>query len=309
MNVSKPISVRVRFCGYHVEVMGSSLLSALLLPFALSVHVQAQIPASVPPGAQRVTMLMLNLSASCSGDIFVHGVTVTHGGMGAVRDLSSVYAMSDGQRISRGRALSSGDGSVTLTFRPALTVPACGEKDLSIMADFSPDAAVTGEHRLSLLSSGSIDAGDAIVTLEGSVDAPVRRTAGTEQGSVTTEFLPLLQRITYGDHRIVARLRLTAEGTYDQIVDAITLTNDGSARDGDLQNLTLETSRGQTLARLSSLREHLALFVLTTPLTMERGQVFLLTVRADVRAGRRRTVGFTLEEPGDLFSHRAQIRR
>lgn len=294
---------------YHGEVTGSLLLSALLLSLALSVQVQEQKPASVPPGAQRVTMLDLHFSASCSGDIAVRGVTVTHGGMGDVRDISSVYAMSDGQRISRGRALSSGDGSAMLAFRPAITVPVCGEKNVSIMADFASDAVVTGEHRLSLLAAGDIDARGVTVTLEGGADAPVRRTVGAEQGSITAEFLPLLVRVTYGDHRTVARLRLTAEGTYDQAVDAITLTNDGSARDTDLQNLALETSRGQVLARLPSLRDHLAPFILTTPLTIERGQVFLLTVRADVRAGRRRTIGFTLEEPGDLFSHRTQVRR
>jgi len=63
------------------------------------------------------------------------------------------------------------------------------------------------------------------------------------------------------------------------------------------------------LAGLASLRDDLAPFVLSSPLSVERGQVFLLTVRADVRASRRRTIDFTLEEPGDLFSHRAQTRR
>ncbi len=294
---------------YHGEVTGSLLLSAVLLPLALSVQVQEQQPASVPPGAQRVTMLDLRFSSSCSGDVAVRGITVTHGGMGAVRDISSVYAMSDGRRISRGRALSSADGSVLLTLRPAVIVPACGAKDIAIMANFMADAAVTGEHRLSVLMANDIDAGDATVSLEDGAGAPVRRTVGIEQGSVAAEFLSLLERVTYGNHRTVARLRLTAEGAYDQAVDAVTLTNDGSARGTDLQNLTLETNRGQVLARLSSLQDHRAPFMLTAPLTIERGQVFLLTVRADVRAGRRRTIAFTLEEPGDLFSHRAQVRR
>ncbi|MDD5041303.1 MAG: hypothetical protein PHX87_03460 [Candidatus Peribacteraceae bacterium] len=290
-------------------MIGTLLLSAVLLPLSLTVRVQGQSSSSVPPGAQRVTMLALQLSASCSGDIAVHSVTVTHGGMGAIRDISSVYAMSGGRRISRGRALSSRDGSVMLTFRPALTVPACGSRDIAVMADFSTDAAAAGEHRISLLTSGDIDAGEATVTLTGTANVPLRTTAGAEQGSVTVEFLPLLQRISYGDRRTVARLRLTSEGAYDQAMDAITLTNDGSACDGDLQHLTLETSRGQILARLASLQGHLAPFVLATPFALERGQVFLLTVRADVRAGRRRTIGFTLEEPGDLISHRAQVRR
>lgn len=294
--------------GYHVD-MESFVIAASLLSLSLSVQGQEQQPVSVPPGAQRVTMLTLSLSASCSGDIDVHGITVLHKGMGAIRDIASVYAMRDGQRISRGRALSSADGSASLSFRPALTVPSCETADIVIMADFSVDALTAGEHRITVEKPEDIDAGDATVTLQQSSSiAPVRTTTGVQQGSMTAEFLPLLTRVTYGDHRTVARLRLSVEGSYNQVLDAITLTNDGSARNTDLQHLTLETSRGQVLASLASLRGYLAPFVLSTSFSMERGQVFLLTVRADVRAGRRRTIDFTLEEPGDLVSRRAQSR-
>ena len=302
-------SLPVLIFGYHGCMMVSALITAVLLPLALSVQVQEQQPAAVPPGAQRVTMLTLSLSASCSGDIDVHGVTVLHKGMGAIRDIASVYAMHDGQRISRGRALSSADGSASLSFRPALTVPSCGTADIVILADFSADALAAGEHRITVERPEDMDAGDATVTLLASPRAPVRTTTGVQQGSMAAEFLPLLTRMSYGDHRTVARLRLSADGAYDQVLDAITLTNDGSSRNTDLQHLTLETSRGQVLAGLASLRDDLAPFVLSSPLSVERGQVFLLTVRADVRASRRRTIDFTLEEPGDLFSHRAQTRR
>lgn len=288
---------------------GTLLITALLLPLTLSVNVQGQPQSSVPPGAQRVTMLTLELSASCSGDIAIHGFTATHSGMGDVRDILSVYAMSDGRRLSRGRALNSGDGTVALTFRPVLTVPACGERTITVMADFSPDADRAGEHRMTVRRSADIDAEDATVAFVSVTDAPIRRTAGPSQGSVTVEFLPLLTRVTYGDRRTVARLRLTAEGAYDQVMDAVALTNDGSARGTDLQNLTLETSRGQVLARLPSLSDRLAPFVLTAPLTLQRGQTVLLSVRADIRASRRRTIDFTLEEPSDLSSRRARTRR
>lgn len=308
MNVSAPMTMHARGFRYPLRVVAPVFLSALVLPLALSVQINALQPASVPPGAQRVTMLELTFASACSGDTAIHGLALTHRGMGDIRDLKSVYAMSGGRRISRGRALNTGDGTVTLTFRPALTVPACGEQGTQIMADFSADAAPSGEHTLSVLRAADIDAGGAGVTIR-TADAPVRSLAGVEQGSVAAAFLPLLTRVTYGDHRTVARLRLAADGAYDQIVDAVTFTNDGSARDTDLQRLTLETSRGQVLARLSALQGHRAPFVLASPLSLERGQVSLLTVRADVRAGRRRTIGFSLEEPGDLVSRRARSRR
>ncbi|MFH1444785.1 MAG: hypothetical protein ABIG34_05385 [Candidatus Peregrinibacteria bacterium] len=289
-------------------MVSALLFSALLLPLSLSVQIVEQPAASVPTGAQRVEMIVLNLSASCSGGVAMHGVTVTHRGLGAIRDISSVYAMSDGVRVSRARALSSRDGTVTLTFRPAVVVPACGVRHLSIMANFSADASRAGEHRITLSGPGDIDAQNASVSLTSASRAPVRRTVGVNQGSVDVAFLPLLSRVRYGTHRTVARLRLTAE-EYDQAIDALTLTNDGSARAADLQNLTLETSRGEVLARLSSLEDDRAPFVFSTPFIMKRGQMFLLTVRADVLASRRRTIGFMLEEPSDLVTRRSSRRR
>ncbi len=290
-----------------MSVLSSLLLSALLFP-ALSVQIAESSAASVPPGAQRVEMLALQLSASCSEDVSVHSVTLTHRGLGSIRDIAAVYAMSDGVRISRARALSSRDGTVMLTFRPAFLVSACGMRDLSIMADFSSDAVRAGEHRITLSAVEHIDADDVPVTISSASAAPVRTTVGQSQGSVEISFLPLFSRVRYGAHRIVSRFRLTAE-EYDQAVDALTLTNDGAARAEDLQNLTLETSRGQVLARLSSLDGDRAPFVLTSPFIIERGQVFLLTVRADVLASRRRTIDFILEEPSDLVARRVTRRR
>lgn len=254
-------------------------------------------------------MLRLSLAASCSGDVTVRGITVTHGGMGALRDIASVYVLEDGRRLSRGRALSSRDGTVTLSLRPALVVPACGKKEIAIASDFAADAAVMGEHALALASPDGIDAQGASVALADEGVTAVLRTAGVEQGSVTAEFLPLLQRVTYGDRRTVARLRVTAEGGYDQEISAMTLTNDGSARDSDLQNLTLETARGEVLARSPSLDDHRAVFSLAAPLLLKSGEEKLLTVRASVRAGRRRTIDFLLEEAGDLIARRARSRR
>ncbi|ALM09920.1 MAG TPA: hypothetical protein DEB30_02630 [Candidatus Peribacter riflensis] len=285
------------------------LLLTLLSPLTLRVQVVALPSASVPPGAQRVEMLSLRFTAPCDGDATVHGITVTHGGMGDPDDFSSVYVLSDGRRISRGRSLSSTDGSVPLSLYPAWIVPACGTRTLSVAADFGADAAVAGEHRLTIDVPAHVDAGGYRVTFSPAPVTVTRTTTGIAQGSVSVEFLPVLSRIRYGAHRSVARLRLTAQGDFDQVVESITLTNDGSARGTDLQNLMLQTSRGQVLASLPSLRGDLAPFVLASPLRLNRGQVILLEVRADMRASARRTVGFTLEEPSDLFARRVRTRR
>ncbi|MDD5623429.1 MAG: hypothetical protein PHI23_01825 [Candidatus Peribacteraceae bacterium] len=129
-----------------------------------------------------------------------------------------------------------------------------------------------------------------------------RRTAGEAVGSVTVGDLPLTGSVTYGAGRIVARFTLTAEGTRNQRVEAMTLTNRGSARNADLQNLSLENGRGRrvtpVMSRLDG--EHIC-FLFDPPLVLTPHQTQVLQVRADVRASRRRTIKFLLEEASDLL--------
>lgn len=297
---------------------GSALILALVAPLMLTVRSITIPNTSVPRGAQRVPLLTISLSASCAGVATVSGIRVTHRGMGDQSEISAVYAMARGKRISRGRQFSSSDGQLLLPLRPALVIPACQTTDVTIAADFSAEALAASEHTLLLLRPGDIEAGSASVRIlspdtasaTGDRDrrGSVIQTAGSAQGSVAVNFLPLLTRIRYGDGRTVARMTLSASD-FDQFVSAMTLTNDGSARDHDLQNLTLVTQRGVVLARTPALDGELVPFTLDPPFLLPRGETMRLDVRADVRASIRRTVGLSLEEPSDLTATRARIRR
>lgn len=288
--------------------LGSPLVLALLMPLMLTVRSITIPNTSVPRGAQRVPMLTISLSASCAGAVTVESIRVTHRGMGDQSELSAVYVMARGKRISRGRQFSSSDGQLLLPLRPALVIPACQTTDVTIAADFSAEALAASEHTLLLLRPGDIEAGSASVRILTPDFVSTVQTAGTSEGTVAVKFLPLLARIRYGDARVVARITLTASD-FDQFVWAMTLTNDGSARDGDLQNLTLVTQRGVVLARAPALESELVPFTINPPFLLPRGETMRLDVRADVRASIRRTVGFSLEEPSDLTATRARIRR
>ena len=147
-------------CRYTFSVLITPLLIAALaqgtggsLAFGTLLSVgqqQVQGSIAVPPGAQRVTLLTLTLHASCAADIGVSGMTLLHRGMGDARDISAVYLMSGGRRISRGRQVDA-NGRATLTF-PTITVPACGQQIITVLANFSATAATAGEHRFELES-------------------------------------------------------------------------------------------------------------------------------------------------------------
>ena len=87
----------------------------------------------------------------------------------------------------------------------------------------------------------------------------------------------------------------------DHWLREITLTNDGKARNGDLQNLILQSSRGVPLApTVASLTNDTVTFGLDTPVMLRKNDSIVLVVKADVLASRTRTIRLIVEEPADL---------
>lgn len=262
--------------------------------------------ASIPRGAQRVLMLTAWFTASCDQDVPVRGLELEHRGMGALEDIAGVYAESGGRRISRSRTFSSHDAALSLNI-PTLTVPACTTVEVLVRANFSADAAISGEHRLIIPDAAAILT-DARVTLK-SASTTLRRTTGERRGTVTAEVLPPLNAVRYGDNRIVARLRLSADQQYDQEISSIILTNQGSARDQNLQHITAVVRGNAVTQEAPTMRGKEVTLLFDPPLLLERGTTRLIDVRADVRSGVSRTIGFTVEEAGDVSAFPVTDRR
>ena len=273
--------------------------AALAAEASLAVAARPAPAAAVARGATRVPFLQLSFSASCAQDVDVSELTLRHRGLGDVADLERVYAWSDNVRASRAAVLAR-EGLVTLRLRP-FTVPACGTRQLWILGDFSPEAGVAAQHALVLESAADVRA-DAPVAMESASAAMPAAVAGGEvSGSVTVEMLDLPAELRYGRARTVARIRLKADGERPQLLRSITLTNDGSARDADLQNVVLQTARGDVLAGpVASLRGDAVTLALEEPLLLGRNDTVLLVVKADIRASKRRTVRLEVEEPSDV---------
>jgi hypothetical protein len=276
---------------------------------ALEVRTAQLAESSIPTGAQRVSMLRVSLHASCDAEVVLRGITVHHHGLGAASDILRIYALLNGNRMTRGYAFDSALNTATLDLR-ARRIPACGFLDVIIAADFSSNAAAAGQHGISIDQASDIAAGGA--RIQAFLGSPVSRaqTIGPETGTVTAVMLPLLQKVSYGGGRTVARMRLRADSENDQEITSVTVTNDGSARDLDLQQLFVESSDG---TRLSSVVEKMdgdrVHFVFPVSFVLMRNQEKLVVIKADVRGRARKTIKLVIEEPSDIAARALRSRR
>jgi len=87
-------------------------------PSSLSIEAVPVTGGIIPPGASRVKMMDLNMSASCEGsDVNVINIGLVRKGMGDYRDILRVYAMSDNRRVGPSIPLTRKDGRVDLRMR------------------------------------------------------------------------------------------------------------------------------------------------------------------------------------------------
>lgn len=254
---------------------------------------------SVPQGASRVPLLLLTLSTSCASDVTVSELSVRHVGLGDRKDITAVYLLEQGRRISRS-ATFDGDGIARLRPRQ-LQVQRCSSTALQVAADISRDAASSGEHGAELRASRDVVSSAAKTVLAAGNSITVA-TSPTSAGSVSVQFLPVNARLVrYGRRETVARVQLTANGSSDQLLRAITFTNSESARDMDLVNLTLQTSSAHVLSNTAVRMNGKQVTLQFEPsYILRRGQTVVLLLKADIRGSITRKVQFELEEESDL---------
>lgn len=265
---------------------------------SVTVAAQSTGSATVPPGAQRVEMLRLRMTAGCNGDVDIHTISLQRRGRGANADIASIYAVHRGKRITRARPVARKDGSVDLNVRN-FRVPACEAEDVFIVANFSPTASAAGEHRFELRG---IDAAGSTVRIEQHVAAPntARRTSGRAVGQITVDYVPLNRRVRFGERQTVSRFTLKADSKDDHLLQAITFTNNGSASKSDLQNLYIGFRNRRISTLVPQLDGDTARIQFDPPFLLKKNQRLTFGLHADINAGRSRTIQFVIEETGDL---------
>ena len=256
--------------------------------------------ASIVRGAQRVPFLHVTLESTCGAPTNIDSLTVHHRGRGFASDIGGIYAMADGKRVSRPASFSARTKTAVIRLR-GFTIPACGRRTITIMGDISPDAATGGEHSLTVLSKDDIATDAKNITLIAPSSAPSASIAPSQQGVLSVSYLSLPKRITYGTDRTVLRVKLESDSRSSHLIDAITFTNEGKARNADLKNLWIGSTRGERLSNIAPTMDgETVRITFEKPLVLAKNDSVILLLHADTLASRTRTIQFEIAEAADI---------
>lgn len=252
---------------------------------------------SIPQGASRVEMGTFSLSAPCdASDAVITSITLKRLGLGDQQDINRVYIMKGVQRISTARSFSTQTQLAVLTTR-RLLVPACEKQEFTIMADFSAQAATGGLH---VIRVDSVETEHSVVAIQDESSLAPTQTVPQSTQEIRAEYLQLLSPVRYGSKQTVGRFSLKTIGNNDVAVSAITFTNKGKARNSDLQQLRLKDGNTTISASVTQLQENKVRFEMDPPLLLSGNKTVVLTIQADIRASRRKTIQLIIEEPSDV---------
>lgn len=263
---------------------------------------------SVARGASRVPLASLEFIASCDADIAIESIDLRHTGLGATTDIHSVYLTDGLRRVTRAQRFDTKRSILTLRFSHPFTLKRCDVRRLSVMVDVSSTATVASEHSVALVP-GTIRSSAKTVTIDERQNAPTVVTTPFQAGSISLRFLDLNRPLRYGRRERVARLQISADAKQSHLLRKITLTNNGSARDMNLVQFTLEKSDGVNLIA-PAMRMHGRTVALefSPSFPLARGQTVVLNLVAEVRGRHSDTVQFMLEEPSDLVAIPSNLR-
>jgi len=260
---------------------------------------------TVPKGAIGVVLASLDLTADCADDVWIDEITVLHEGFGDESDIDGLYLAVDGGRVSRKRTLDSQDQTASLRLSDPLMVEACETTTVDIVADFATSATASAEHNIAveLPSDFQSNAQDTEGTfpLRGNTFRVATVTAGTL--SVDYRTVSPDQGEVGDEDVVVGKFELSTDSVEDQTIYSMTLEQNGTAGDGDLQNIRIARTDGTVLTNVvTSTKSDFVTLTFDPPFTILEGDKITLEVLADITGGAGDTVVMHFEETSDLFA-------
>ena len=286
------------FKGYSALVKGNGVLEA---------SVSASNPAgdSLPRGSQGVSMLSLDLTASCDDAVVVEDLTVIHQGFGDEADITGLYAAIDGARVTRKRTIDAEDQTADLRFSTPLTVPACGTKTVDVVADFLSTATVSGEHNIAVELPTDLISNAKEVRGNFPMVGNSFKAAAVTSGKITLEYRTISpDEVEVGDTEVViGKWELSTDAVEDQTIYSLTLEQNSSASDGDFTNIKLRRTDGTVLTNTvqQTVGDYVTL-VFDPPFTVLEGDKITLEVIADIKGGAADKIIMHFEESSDIFA-------
>lgn len=260
--------------------------------------------ATLPMLATGVTMVKVDVRNGGSSATVVDSITVTRIGPGSVNDFAGAYVYEGNNRLTTSRTLNSSTNAFSVGGLN-LALAAGETKTLSIVADVNAQGA-------SKASVGDVNAFQVTSIASGSsvaaglpVTGPNFTLAGAKVGNVTITKGSTISNPKAGSVGAkVAEFKLAASSDEDIVLNKVVLYYAGSVTRSNITNLTLKQN-GTTLASAAGLNsKDQAIFVLSSPLAMDKGTSRTFEVSADLagtaRTGTAESIKFYVETKSDI---------
>ncbi len=273
----------------------------------LEVSVAASNPMgdTVPKGAVGVVMMSLDLTASCDDDVVVSNITVLHEGFGDESDIDGIYASIDGGRASRKRTLDSQDQTADLRFATPLRVAKCQTSTVDIVVDFASTAQTAGEHNITVELPSDFNGNAQAVEGNFPMRGNTFRVASITSGNLTVEYRSISpDQIEVGNAgAVVGKFEVSANSIEDQTIYSMTLEQNGTIGDADLENIAIRRTDGTVITnKASQMVGDFVTLVFDPPFTILEGDKITLEVVGDIVGGAGDNVIMHFEERSDIFA-------
>ena len=273
----------------------------------LSVAVSSKNPVgdTIPQGAVGVTMLSMDITASCDDKATITDITILHEGFGDEVDIDGVYATVNGARISRKRTIDSKDQTASVHFTNSLEIAACKTVTVDLSADFNSTATTSAEHNLAVELPSDVTTNAKQVTGNFPLRGSTFKIAAVRSGRVSIEYRTVSpNEVEVGNKGVVVgKFQISTDSTEDQTVYSMTIENDGTSHDGSLTNLKIRRSDGTVLTNVvETTVGDFATFVFDPPFTVLEGDKLTMDLIADIVGGAGDNVKMHFEETSDIFA-------
>jgi hypothetical protein len=286
------------FKGYTVLVLGKGTLE-------VSVSSKNPVGDTLPKGAQGVTMLTLDLTASCDDSVQINGITLLHEGFGDETDISGVYAAINGARISRKRTIDSQEQTAPLHFTKTLVVDPCKTVTVDFAADFTTSAVTASEHGMAVELASDFTSNAKAVTGNFPIRGNQFRVAAVTSGTVSVTYRTISpDEVEVGDKVVViGKFEVATDSVEDQTIYSMTFEQNSTVGDGDVINVKVRRSDGTVLTNtVAQFVGDFATVVFDPPFTILEGDKVTFEVVSDITGGAGDSIIIHFEESSDLFA-------
>ncbi len=263
---------------------------------------------SVPRGATNVRVGTIEFIADCSENIRVHTIPIIHKGIGAASDIERIYLNEGFRRITRSKPFDRSSGAARLSLKD-FVINACDTRTLDIVVDIHPNASVANAHSFTSGDAKEYETSARTITIEDQAKNRQLVTTAQNQGKISVEYLNGTTSARFGRQETLLRIRLSADIKNSHYLKGVTFTNTENARDRDLLDLSLQTTKGTTVTTPRPWMNGREIsFTFEPELYLERGQSTLLLLKGTMNASSSKRISLTILEPSDLKSTIARKR-